>query len=197
VNGYSEAEMPDVRRDYCGTLLIVASGHTAWSDLDELGLGNYGATQVLPWDVMCVNDMIMHFPQKMTHAYSNDHLWLNQWIRARRPRYVKDYDAGLVTHTCQCGGSSMKIWPWPGHGTSSLNATYTGLALGYDKIILCGAPLDDGGHYFDPPWVKTNFSREVADRDGHPKFWSTAKRDVFEGKVFSMSGRTMELLGKP
>ena len=95
----------------------------------------------------------------------------------------------------------MEVWPWPGHGTSSLNGCYTGLALGYDEIVLCGAPLDDSGHYFDPPTWHTNFVREIPDVDRggviQPRYWSEAKARIFDGKVKSMSGRTRDLLGAP
>lgn len=172
-----------------GKLLIVAGGRCVWDDISQLNVNNY--------DVMCVNDIIMHFPYRINHAYSNDHIWLPKWIAARRPRYVKDFHENIVTHTCGIGSGSMSIWPWPGHGTSSLNACYTGLALGYDEIVLAGAPLDDSGHYFDPPDVRTNFIREVPARGEDiniPRYWQGAVA-TFAGRVKSLSGRTKNLLG--
>jgi len=164
-----------------GKLLIVGSGRCVWDDLLKVN--------PLHFDVMAVNDMIIHYPGPLKHAYSNDWKMLPHWVNARRPRYVKDWGRP-ISHTCH----GNKSWPWPGHGTSSLNAVYTGLALGYSEIVIAGVPLDDGGHYFDPPWVKTNFTKEVGMRDGEMKFWANAKREVFDGKVTSLSGRTKELL---
>jgi len=159
--------------DYTGKLIICASGRCVWSDMEMAGEGEY----------MAVNDMIMHLPFRLSHAYSNDPIMLPRWKAARRPDYNQDF----ITHSCY--GGSDRLWPWPGHGTSSLNAVYTGLALGYDEIILCGIPLDDSGHYFDPPWKKSNFHNEVPLRDGELKYWKGLKGYPIK----SMSGRTKEL----
>jgi len=68
--------------------------------------------------------------------------------------------------------------------------------LGYEEIILCGIPLDDAGHDGEPPWRRTNFTREVAGQINNPenRFWKEARLKVFEGRVRSMSGRTREWL---
>jgi hypothetical protein len=68
-----------------------------------------------------------------------------------------------------------------------------GLALGYDKIILAGVPIDGTGHFFDPPgkvvnqFLGTNIKEE----------WNNANRNYFKGRVKSLSGRTREWLGEP
>jgi hypothetical protein len=186
--GLNPDQFPEFRKKFHGELLICGSGRCAWDDLQKINWTNY--------DVMCVNDMIMHFPGKVTHVYSNDHHMLPNWVAARRPQYKKE--ESIIVHTCHVGSSTMKIWPFPGHGSSSLSACYVGLALGYDSITLAGIPLDDSGHYFDPPWVKTNFLCEVPERilneKPYPRYWESAARNVFDGKVRSLSGRTKELL---
>ena len=173
--------------------VIVAGGRCVWDDLARLGVkgdDNGG------WDVICVNDVVMHFPGRIKHFYSNDHRMMPHWLAARRPAHVRKHGPVKYTHSCRVGGRYS--WPWPGHGTSSLNAVYTALALGYAPIVLCGAPLDDSGHYFEAPWIKTNFCREVGTQpNGQIQYWAGAKRKHFAGKVFSMSGRTHELLGAP
>ena len=165
-----------------GKLLIVGSGRCVWDDLLKVN--------PLDYDAMAINDMIMHFPGPLKHAYSNDWKMLPHWISSRRPNYVIDWGIP-ASHSCY----GSKSWPWPGHGTSSLNAVYTGLALGYDEIIIAGVPLDDSGHYWEAPWLKTNFTNEVSDKDGEMHFWSNAKKTIFDGKVKSLSGRTKQLLG--
>lgn len=175
---------------FSGSLLIVGSGRCVWDDLMKI---DYKA-----WDVMCINDMVMHFPGPVHHAYSNDHKWLLKWVEARRPRLLKDYPNEILLHSCGVGcNTRIHHWPWPGHGSSGLCAVYTGLGLGYDEIVLAGVPLDGSGHYFDPPWGKTNFQNEVPDQDGLPRYWRRASQGVFDGKVTSLSGRTRELLGPP
>lgn len=174
--GISINQCPKYKRSFSGELLIVGSSRGVWG---ELNYPNDGIYYQAP-DVMCLNDMIMHFPGNVVHAYSNDNTMLPRWVAARRPRFRKDFPDPLQ-HSCNIN------WPWPGHGSSGLNAVYTGLALGYDQITLAGIPLDDSGHYFDPPWKKTNFTREVPDRDGQVKYWQNAINEIFNGKVRTLS----------
>ena len=166
---------------YSGTLIIAGSARCVWEDIEKLNKGSYDA------DVMTVNDMVMHYPNRVRHAYSNSVKELSIWSQARR----KNLNQDVTKHSCNEGET---FWPFPGHGTSSLNACYVGLAMGYDSIILAGIPLDNTGHYFDPPWVKSNFEREVPNKDGL-RWWKSANENIFRGKVKSLSGRTRELLG--
>lgn len=148
---------------------------------------------------MAVNDMIMYFPGIIDHCYSNQHRWFQGWLQARRETICKvctrkQWGEPGPTHSCRVGGKYN--WPWPGHGTSTLNAVYTAVALGYDPIVICGAPLDNSPHFFEPPWGYSNFEREVSiDVKGQLSFWANAKKNLFRGRVYSMSGRTKELLG--
>ena len=188
---YPDEKMID---KYVGrNVAIVAGGRTVWDDLALLGIrGGDGQG----WHIMCVNDVVMHYPGRVEHMYSNDHRMIGHWLAARRPSTVRNWGPVKYTHSCRVGGKYS--WPWPGHGTSSLNAVYTCLAMGYDKIVLCGVPLDNSGHYFEPPWVVTNFENEVGTReDGTMMYWDGAKKKHFQGKVFAMSGRTRDLLGAP
>ncbi len=184
-------KLPDIAGTYSGKLVICGGGRSVWDDLGRLGFAHGKRC-----DVMCINDIIMHFPYEIDHAFSNDFKMLPRWLAARRPRYSRT-EKRIQVH--KLGETQGKIigWPFPGHGTSGLNATYIGAALGYDEIILCGIPLDDSGHYFDAPWVRTNFIRECGVRDGNTKFWGNAARNIFKGKVKSMSGRTRDIFGEP
>jgi hypothetical protein len=180
--GISINQCPKLKRQFSGELLIVGSSKGVWDELDSK-YANDGIYYRTP-DVMCLNDMIMHFPGKITHAYSNDHYSLGSWIQARRPRYKKDLGENIYPHSCY---GAKYTWPWPGHGSSGLNAIYTGLALGYDQITVAGVPLDDSGHYFDPQWKRTNFTKEVPDRDREVKYWQFAINHIFNKKVKSLS----------
>lgn len=183
-------ELPEIAGKYEGLLIIAAGGRCVWDDIEKTGQAKNSEV-----DVMCVNDIIMHYPGKVTHAYSNDGRWLPKWLAARRELHNARWESPLISHSLIQGGKYL--WPWPGHGTSSLNAVYTGLGLGYDEIWLCGAPLDNSGHYFDPPWIGSNFENEVAPRDDGPRYWEHAAKNIFQGKVKSFSGRTKDLLGEP
>ena len=179
--GISINQCPSLKRSFSGDLLIVGSGRDVWNEMEVYPTdGNYYRVP----DVMCLNDMIMHFPGKVIHAYSNDHHMLPNWIAARRPRYKKDLYEDIYPHSCY---GAKYTWPWPGQGSSGLNAVFTGLAMGYDSITLVGIPLDDSGHYFDPKWRTTNFTKEVPERDGQVKYWQHAIDTIFNGKVRSLS----------
>lgn len=186
VLGISPNNLPKAKRRGDRPLLIVGGARCVWNDLKDFPVNHY--------DVMTINDITMHLPYPIIYVYSNDHNMLEHWVKARRPRYKKDFGETIQIHTCQC--PKFISWPWPGTGSSGLNACYTGLALGYDSIVLAGIPLDDGGHYFDAPWTKTNFTKEVPDKDGEIKYWATAKKHIFNGRVRSLSGRTKLLLGE-
>lgn len=188
-------KFPEIADAYSGRLIIAASGRCVWDDLQKAGMVKNHDTGPGAADILCVNDMLMYYPGKVEHAYSNNHKYLPRWEAARRDQYLTKYEGVKHTHSNKTGGKHT--WPWPGHGTSSLNAVYTGIALGYNEIWLCGVPLDDTGHFFEAPWEKTNFVREVADRDGEIKYWGNAQRNIFDNKVRSFSGRTRELLGAP
>ena len=175
-------------------LLIVCGARCVWDDLASIAVkpdaDNGG------YDVMCVNDIVMHYPGRVLHFYSNDHRWMANWINARRELMIRKFGPIQYTHSCRTGGQYS--WPWPGHGTSALGAVYTGLAMGYDRIVLAGVPLDDAGHYFDPPWKKSNFLQEIGTMDsGAMMYWQGAKSKVFNNKVRACSGRTRTLLGAP
>lgn len=185
-----ETEFP-IHPLYNGKGLVICGGaRCVWEDLEPFCPHVRGGG----YHIMAVNDVGMHIPLDLRHWFSNSAQELSQWVECRR----NGYNRTVLTHSLRANPGIVKyIWPWPGHGTSSLNAVYTGLRMGYDPIILCGVPLDDSGHYFDPPWVKTNFAREVPANNENLKWWSNAAEKVFEGKVKSMSGRTRDVLGSP
>ncbi len=172
-------------------LIVVAGARCVW---DDMALLNIRGGDNDSWHVLCINDIVMHYPGRIEHFYSNDHRWMPKWLAARRELHTRAWGGPKHCHSNRTGAKWN--WPWPGHGTSTLNAVYTGLALGYDRIVICGAPLDNSGHYFDPPWVQTNFEREVGTReDGQVMYWQKARDHWFNDRVRSMSGRTRTLLG--
>lgn len=177
--------------------LVVGSAACVWDDLDRLGVRgdlNNG------WHTICVNDVIQHYPGVVNHGFSYQYRWLQHWVGGRRETIcshkVSEKWGGVgLTHSRV---NAQVNWPWPGNGTSSLGAALTAVALGYDPIVLCGVPLDDGPHYFEPPWATCNFTNEVGNRIGDGKMihWHTTAK-CFKGRVKSQSGRTREMLGAP
>ena len=170
--------------------MIAAGGRCVWDDIAKIRIN----TQ--EHDVMAINDVGMHLPYKLAHWYSNDNVLLPYWFGARRPKFRRELDQfqPIELHSCHAG---MKHhWKIPGHGTSGLNAVYVALLMGYDDIVIVGMPLDDSGHYFDAPWEKSNFSKEVPDRDDGLRYWSGAAERLFDGRVKAVSGRLLQILPK-
>lgn len=181
--------------------IVAASAACVWDDLERLGVNNVNPEgRFNDWHIIAVNDMIMYFPGIIDHCYSNQHRWFAGWLGARRETICKVHVKSKwgepgPTHSCRVGGKYN--WPWPGHGTSTLNAVYTAIALGYNPIVICGAPLDNSPHFFEPPWGHSNFEREVSiTTSGEVAYWENARNKLFRGRVCSMSGRTRDLLGE-
>jgi hypothetical protein len=125
-------------------LLIVGSGRCVWDDLEKIGFPDNPPNSI----VMAVNDMIVHYPYRVDHAYSLNRSMLDKWIAARR------YNTGpIIKHSPKTNKRRSGV------KSSGINAVYCGLDLGYEQIIVCGVPLDNSGHYFEPEWMKSRFDR--------------------------------------
>ena len=182
-----QGPLPAIAGTRSGRALVVGCGRCVWDDLAQVSDDR---------DVITINEMVTHFPGRVRDAYSNDSEQLPHWLASRRRAYVQQWGADTALHTvpAQPGAASSGcvVWPFPPHGSSGLCGTYVVIGLGYDDILLAGMPLDDSGHYFDPPWVKSNFLREAQER-----IWLQARDQVFEGRVKALSGRPRDWLGGP
>ncbi len=171
--------MPDVA-------VIVGGAECVWDDVertralcDEAG--------VKP-EFFIINDMISFFPGEATVVtLHSDKLpgWLNQrqhgghpapteiWCNSNRRAAHK-----LVTNVMKDRG-----------GSSGLLAVYIALNKGYDRIILCGVPMETAANHFvrKVKWVAC-----VA-------FWRAWELHANEIKPYarSFSGQTAKLLGQP
>lgn len=169
----------DFRPAYAGRLLVLGCARCLWDDL-HAAMAMYGPPE--SWHIMAVNDSIAYCPFPVEHGYSDHADLLQGW--ADRSRFTP----ALHTST-QDAPTGIRRWPWPRHGTSTLGAVYTGLALGYDDIVLCGVPLDGTGHFYDPFWLTT------PQMQGEERYWRNAVDNVFKDRVRSMSGLTRKLCG--
>jgi len=95
-----------------------------------------------------------------------------------------DYNNGTITG--EKPGSRM-------HGSSALFAVLASLAMGYEKVVLAGCPLDTEGHYYfaqsketlGPIWLGYDFMA-----------WLDFKDQVESVQVRSMGGYTSKIIGK-
>ena len=108
-----------------------------------------------------------------------------QMSKERRHKYGGNTDFMVISHQQHEGLVNM-ILPLVGpSGSSAMLGTLAGLQMGYEKIILCGCPLNGKNLKGD------NY---VSFRQG----WEDKKnKKAVLGKVKSMSGWTAELLGAP
>lgn len=191
--GTSPNMLPKIAGKYAGKNLIVCGdAECIWNDLERFGCRAANSVEKYGWDFLTVNRAIETFPGKVEHCYSNVYWVLSRFIKARRDEYMHEFGKPRYSHAITEGADFT--WPWVGQGTSGLGAILTGLALGYDRIVLAGIPLTNTPHNGEPWWRKTRFTTEVKDQDQH---WSNAINKAFDGKVTSLSGRTAEWLGEP
>jgi hypothetical protein len=171
-----------------------------WADLEAFGCRVDHRQGASPrkeggWDFLTVNKAVETFPGNIEHAYSNEPALLMRFIAARRSEYSASSPA-RCTSTPATAEGAMHRWPWGGWGTSGLGACFAGVGMGYDQVVLCGVPLNDGPHNGEPPWRKGGFTREAASTaDGAMN--PTGSAPGAPRKIFSMSGRTREWLGAP
>lgn len=202
--GASRFDLPQITGTYKGKgLVVVGDAACVWDDLERFGCRvdhRRGSVGKPGFDFLTVNKIVEVFPGVIEHAYSNEPNLLKRFILARRGEYDSEFGNPKNTHSCQEG--AMHRWPWSGHGTSLLGGTLAGVGMGYDRVVICGGPLDDGPHNGEPPWRKCRFETSEAcgpqgKPDGMDAHWKRAKDLAFEGKVRSMSGRTRIWFGEP
>lgn len=89
--------------------------------------------------------------------------------------------------------------------TSAGKAARIGLALGYDRVILCGCPMDAEAGYWEGEAVVPHDCARF-NTAGNPrrvitryrdKMAALAKQEPFKSRVFSMSGFSRQVLGAP
>lgn len=192
--------LPPIAGQYKGrNLVICADAHCVWDDLERFGCrsdeGN-GSVRKDGWDFMTVNKMTEVLPGNIEHCYSNAASVLIRAYDARRDEYQAEFCKPKNTHALSRG--THWEWPFGGHGTSGLGSCLVAVALGYELIVLCGMPLDNGPHNGQPPWRKCHFETSEAAGNvntGVNSHWKMARDVAFQNRVRSMSGRTRAWLG--
>lgn len=161
--------------------LVLGGASCVWADVEAaLALGEYDA-------VIAANDVGAHWTGRLDHWVSLHPDKFDGWVRSRRE---KGYPDGFTTwaHKKQAGCPvDRETDDWK--GSSGLFAAKVARELGFDRIVLCGVPLDaEGAHFFDPkPWSAFKSFR----------FGWLSHRQEIAPFVRSMSGWTKEILGAP
>lgn len=184
-------DWPEPVGTYEGELLIVGGGRCVWEDLERLGPVDY--------DIMCVNEVGLRFPGRIEHWFTNHGEQFPYLISLRNMGQTGRTWGPKYTHTMMDCPHSQKadfVWPLPIRGNSGLGAILVGLALGYRKIHVAGVPLDDSGHFYDPPeghWLQegakglsakvkwSNFARH------YDKILENDTKQAYKGRVTFLS----------
>lgn len=178
-------EMPSRAGVFSGPpLLILGGGRDAWAD--------YDAVRPWPGEIMCVNDIGQHLHERVRHWVTLHPEYMPGW-RTFREKHLYGNGVPAMTHSQKCRDGVDVVWDLTEiGGTSGLFACMVGLMLGYHEIVLAGIPMSNDGHYFDPPWYKTDLEDKAA-----LSHWKWARENVFKGRVTSLSGNTKDMLGSP
>lgn len=93
------------------------------------------------------------------------------------------------------------------HGATSISkATDIGLrGLGFDEVILCGAPMDGSGYFIGEGTKNTTDCHRVGDPamqkhrsiEGYRRKFKDKFAPMYAGRLFSMSGFTRQIVGEP
>lgn len=171
------------------TALVLGGAESVFADAER------AFAMFTPAAVIAVNDMIAAWPNKITHACTLHGEKLLDW-QAIRKAAKRNTDYQTVYFERLKAKPVPKIdhvieyrWPHLDSGSSGLYAVKAMLNLGFDRIVLAGVPMTQGGGHFvrHEPW------------DAHDRFrgaWVGAIPHI-AGKVRSMSGWTQEILGSP
>jgi hypothetical protein len=190
VNGiWGKGDPPPVAGCSSGTALVLGSAACLWDDL--------WAARELGDHYISVNDagMYVHLAGAFTQFKLRHWASLEPGLfPAFKARAQINNSQSILYHTNKADENADFAWnlahlSFVG-GTSALFASMVALGLGYEKVILCGCPLDNGAYFYGPPKNKS------AVYDGCLRFWEK-NLNVLKGRVKSMSGRTRDLLGGP
>lgn len=103
------------------------------------------------------------------------------------------------------------VTDWQPHSISTRassagKAARLGLMLGFDMVVLAGCPMDGSGYSFEEAKVSQDKSclrigdpnkQQFRAVNSYREHMTALAQTEFKGRVFSMSGFTMQQLGKP
>lgn len=149
------------------------------------------------FDIMAINDAFLALP--VAHylaSYHSELIW--PWMMLRGPlesingEYKTQWRGVSYSQRADKGVKKVHVFEH-GSGTSSFYGVQIGLAEGWNRVILCGIPMDMKGRFYQPPWVT---GHDYCATDGWDAWTGAKERGELEN-VRSMSGKTAELLGIP
>lgn len=131
------------------------------------------------FDVMTINAALVNYPGRVDHFTTHHPERIEKWCSERD---LAGGNMDFITHTSHALQRRGYNWRVTGsEGTSSLYGVCIGFMIGYVTIVCAGCPMK--GH--------KNYEQRF-----HRHNWLKVARKA-KGRLFSMSGWTAELLGRP
>jgi len=172
-------------------MIILGGGKTVWEDY-------FTARELMPKaEIMCVNDIGTQFKAEQIHHMVSLHLGF--FPATKLLRREKSMLEKYVNHCSIDGAGVDVVWRMQNvGGTGGLFATKIAMAMGSKHIIICGIPMDNTGHYFDPPDAVKNHTTKFSENHCNMKPWIDMKKSgIAMDRVRSMGGHTAGIFGKP
>jgi hypothetical protein len=172
-------------------LVILGGASCVWKDYKEAQtiLRNQHVS------LLAINDVIVHINEDFDYAATLHPEKVQDWINQRKARNLSPPKKVFSFREYYEAVTDVTDYRWNGtdgaysSGSSGLFSIKVGIELGYNKIVLCGIPMDQKlGHFFDEnAWEQA---------DLYKRAWLLNKENLMD-KVRSMSGWTREMLGFP
>ena len=181
--------VPSIVGNFSGILIVLGCGRNVWQELKELKELMHG----LKFSVMCINDIAFQLIGDFSHAVSLHPEFLPA-VRVLRPTRSLGH---FYTHSEKAKPGVDMVWNIPNvGGTSSMFGCKIAVLMGYEKIIMCGVPLDKLGHYYDPADQDNQNNYDGKEND---IVWIEFRQTGYTSKkrIRSMSGRTRKIFGFP
>lgn len=174
---------PELPSGYSGAVAILGGGRSVWDDHDRavaLGIRQF----------IAVNDIGAHYHGKLQHWCSLHPKYFGGWISYRQGHgYGVNND--FLVHAQRHEHGVTHIWGKQ-FSMSGTFAMQVALAVGYSKVVLCGIPMDNGGHYFDHPKYTTHNEcrTQTIELQEFEAKWS-------QNRIKSFGGVTARIFGEP
>lgn len=144
-----------------------------------------------PDTIIACNNAGMDYPGVLPHFCTLHTELVPEWLEMRRAKGLPDplnFWTSNVKTIPECHDTLYhKVPSW--NGSSGLLCVTVAMYLGYEKIILCGVPLDKQAAHYDDDAVWMDAPR-------YRHAWVKHKEFML-GKVKSPSGWTRAILGEP
>jgi hypothetical protein len=182
---------PDIANSDTSNIIILGGGKTVWEDY-------FKAKEIMPsYKVMCVNDIGTQFKAEQIHHLVSLHKGFFPAVKLLRKE--KSMYEKYITHCNVAAQDVDYVWRMENvGGTSGLFAVKVAMALGAKRIIICGIPMDNSGHYFDPPDAIKNHTTKFSENHCNLAPWIDLKKSKHAMQtVRSMGGHTASIVGTP